>query len=330
MSDSTTSVLERAWAVLLPPTGNGLVSFPLEDLCGSDQEPCRVALDASGTRHLLVPLGDETVALDSRPAVLGMAIRRLGFGGVAIAYVDISCAEPDLFPEFDEVVTDVLDAVREAARPGLAAVEAVTRWRRLLRSSLLRGMSRQARLGLFAELVVLAALIEADRGFPVDAWRGPLNEPHDFEAPARCLEVKALSTVSDGIVVHGLEQLDMHDGRPLDLVLLRIVEDQDGRSLSDLVHHLRTVVASRSDLRTRLSAAGWSEQPDRPDVDMFSVDEVLRVSVNTHTPRLVPSSLVAGVLPSGIGNLSYRVDLGALLPFSAGASLSEIAEEVVQ
>ncbi|GAA4570276.1 PD-(D/E)XK motif protein [Planotetraspora kaengkrachanensis] len=328
MTEIEASMLERAWAVLMPPRARDLSSFPLDVVCGA--EPCRVALDGKGARHLLVPAIDETVSVDPKPAVLEMAIRKLHFGGPALAYVDVSCAESDLFSEFDEIVTDVLEAVSDAQRPASAAIDAVMRWRRLFRSSLLRGLSRQAKLGLFAELTVLSSLVEADPAFPVDAWRGPLNEPHDFEATTRCLEVKGLSAVSDSIVIHGLEQLNTHDERPLDLVLLSVVEDPDGRTVSDLVDQLRGAVASRADLRTRLSAAGWSNQPDRPDLDTFSIDEVLRLVVGFNTPRVVPSSLVAGSLPLGIGNLSYQVDLASLLPFSAGASLAEIAEEAVR
>jgi hypothetical protein len=197
-------------------------------------------------------------------------------------------------------------------------------------SSLLRGLSRHAKLGLFAELAVLSSLVEADPGFRVDAWRGPLNDPHDFEAPVRCLEVKGLSTASESIVVHGMEQLNTHDRRQLDLVLLRVVEDPDGRTVSDLVEQLRGAVASRADLRTRLSAAGWSDRPDRPDLDTFVIEEIMRIVVGPDTPRVVPSSLVAGSLPDGVADLSYQVDLTAVLPLSAGASLAEIAEEAVR
>ncbi|NUW43288.1 PD-(D/E)XK motif protein [Nonomuraea rhodomycinica] len=328
MTDVEVTMLERAWAVLTRPRAKELVSFPLEVTCHA--KPCRVALDGKGARHLLVPAGDEEVSVDPRPAVLGTVVRKLGFGGAAIAYVDVSCAESDLFPEFDEVVTDVLEAVADARRPAAAAVAAIARWRRLFRSSLLRGLSRQAKLGLFAELAVLSALVEADPGFPVDAWRGPLNEPHDFEAAVRCLEVKGVSTSGDSITVHGLDQLDTHSGRPLDLVLLRVAEDPDGRTVSDLVEQLRGAVASRVGLRTRLSAAGWSDRPDLPELDTFAIEEVFRIAVGPDTPRLVPSSLVTGSLPDGVADIRYQIDLTALLPFSVGASLAEIAEEAVR
>lgn len=328
MTDIERSLLQRAWAVLTPPRAQQLASYPLDVAYGT--APCRVALDRHGTRHLLIPTCDEVVSVDPRPAVLGMVIRRLRFEGPTVAYVDVSCTESDLFSEFDEVVTDVLKAVSDAERPAAAAVDAVMRWRKLFRSTLVRGLSREAKLGLFAELTVLAHLIEAAPGFPLDAWRGPLNEPHDFEATTRCLEVKALSTVSDRIVVHGLEQLDTHDGRPLDLLLLRVLEDPDGQTISDLVDQLGSTVSSRADLRARLTAAGWSQHPDRPDLDTFAIAEVHRMVVDLATPRIVPSSLAAGSLPHGVAGLEYHVDIATLLPLASGASLVEVCEEAVR
>lgn len=329
MTELEPTILERAWAVLTPPRGNQLVSFPLNDVaCGP--EPCRVALDSTGARHLLVPVGLEDVSVDPKPAVLGMAIRNLRFDGPPVAYVDVSCAEPDLFSEFDDVVADVLEEVSGAQRPASAAISAVTRWRRLFRSKLLHGLSRQAKLGLFAELTVLSSLIEADPGLPVDVWRGPFKEPHDFEANARCIEVKGLNAVTEKITIHGLEQLDTHDGRPLDVVILNIVDDPDGRTIDDLVDQLRGSVSSRAELRTRLSAAGWSEYPDRPDFDTFAIAEIRRIVVDSDTPRVVTSSLVTGSLPDGVENLTYQIDLSTLLPLSDGASLAEIAEEAVR
>lgn len=328
MTEIEPTELERAWAVLTRPRAKALASFPLE--VTSHGEPCRVAVDGAGARHLLVPVGDEDVSADPRPAVLQSVVRRLGFGGPAMAYVDVSCAESDLFPEFDEVVADVLEAVADSRRPAASALGVIARWRRLFRNRLLRGLSREARLGLFAELTMLACLVEADPGFPVDAWRGPLNEPHDFEAPQRCVEVKGLGPASDHIVVHGLEQLHAHGERPLDLVVLRVVEDPDGRTVRELVEQLRDAVATRAGLRARLAATGWVDHPDRPDLDTYVVAEVLRVVVGPDTPRLVPSSLTTGSLPSGVTDVTYRVDLAALLPFAAGASLAQIAQEAVR
>jgi hypothetical protein len=320
--------LDRAWAVLSTPTVQELSSFPLDVTSGA--EPCRVALDRTGGRHLLVPAAGETVAVDSRPAVLAMAVRKLRFGGPAVQYVDVSCGEAELFAEFDDVVADVLDAVADAPKPASAAVRTVARWRRLFRNSLVRGLSRQAKLGLFAELTVLAALVDADPAFLVDMWRGPLREPHDFEAPNCCIEVKGLGVASDALVVHGLDQLGRHDGKDLVLVLVRVVEDPDGSTVTELVEQIRETVSSRADFRSRLAAAGWSSGPDRPDFDRYAVDEVLQVTVGPETPGITPDDLVTGRLPDGVRDLTYAVELAALLPLASGASLEEIAERAVR
>ncbi len=321
-------MVERAWAVLSPPRYKDLESFPLELAFGGVM--CRVALDATGVRHLLIPTLGETVAIDPKPAVLGMVVRKLVFGDAGGVYVDVSCSDPELYPEFDEVVTDVLDEVVGSEHPASVAVRAVGRWRKLFAARLVRGMSKPAKLGLFAELSLLSHLLDAHPSFPLADWRGPLREPHDFEAPMRCIEVKALGVTADSVVVHGLDQLDTHDGRPLDLVLVRVVDDPGGLTIGDLVADVRDSTAPATLLRSRLAAAGWSSEPERPDLDAFAVQEVLRVTVGATVPRLVRTSLTSPGLPAGLHDLSYHVDVDALLPMASSASLADIAEEAVR
>jgi Putative PD-(D/E)XK family member, (DUF4420) len=325
VSDRQLSALERGWAVLTPPRAQALTSFPLDISIGD--MACRVALDSSGARHVLIPIDGETLQPDQRPSVLGLTVRRLTFGPDDRTYVDLSCAERELFSEFDDVAVDVLDTALEADRPGAAAIRAIMRWRRLFRSRLVRGLSYQARLGLFAELTMLSALLETRPDLSVDVWRGPLREPHDFEAPVACLEVKALGPASDSITVHGLGQMDSHDGRPLELILVDVVEDSDGTTLSDLVDRLRNQVLSPVDLRSRLTAAGWSPSPDTEDTDAFSIGAVRRISVQDGVPRLTKDSLVEGTLPDGLSDLQYSLDVAALLPFASSASLPQVAQE---
>jgi hypothetical protein len=287
-------------------------------------------VDRSGYRHLLVPVLDESLAVESRPSTLSVAVRTLVFGAEEATYVDLSCTEPDLYSEFDDVIMDVLDSVQDDDKPGGRALQTVARWRRLFRSRLMRGLGAQAKRGLFAELSVLLALVEADKEFAVEQWRGPLREPHDFEAPARCLEVKALGSAGDEVVIHGFEQLDAHDGRPLDLVLLTIVEDPDGATVGDLVERLRARVSSRADLHSRLTAAGWQLETDVPDTDYLSVQEVLRIPVDEMVPRLIPATLTSGMVPDGITAVTYCLDRATLLPHATGSSLAELAEEAVR
>ncbi|MGH4000937.1 MAG: PD-(D/E)XK motif protein, partial [Pseudonocardiaceae bacterium] len=210
--------LQRAWAVLSAPRTAALSAYLLEVTAGG--LACRVALDRAGLRHLLVPASGETLAPDRRPSVLSCSVRILTFDSEMMTYVDIWCTEPDLHAEFDDVIDDLLDAVDGAAAPGATALAGLSRWRRLFRTRLARGLSAAARIGLFAELTVLRSLLDADPSLPVEVWTGPLGQPHDLEAPTRCLEIKATGTRHEPITINGIEQLDTHDGRPLDLLVL--------------------------------------------------------------------------------------------------------------
>jgi hypothetical protein len=320
-------LLERAWAVLTPPRSTQYASYPLElHLAGS---AVRVALDREGTRHLLVPTENEAVTPDTRPSVLQLAIRDLHFGDGVRTYVDLSCTDRELYSEFDEVVEDVLDALAETDRPGTETVRTVSRWRRLFKSQLFRGLSLQAKVGLFAELSVLSSLLERDPKLSVECWTGPLRKPHDFEATARCLEVKGIGADSDGFVIHGLEQLATHDARPLDLVVITVEADPEGTSLEDLVAQLRERVSSRGEFRRLLNASGWSDDQTTPVVDYFSISSVMHVEVGEATPCVVPDTLVDGKLPPGVSDVNYRLDLGELSAHASGSSLSQIAERAL-
>jgi Putative PD-(D/E)XK family member, (DUF4420) len=319
--------LTRAWAVLSPPLATELSSFPLE--VTANGTPCRVALDREGRRRLLVPAAGEKLAVDDRPSVLTSSVRTLAFGSSADVYVDICCTEPELNPEFDEVVTDLLVQVDGASTPGAAAMAGLARWRRLFRSRLERGLTAAARIGLFAELAVLRTLLGTDPALPIDVWSGPFGLPHDFEAPRGCLEVKATGTGLDPVRINGIEQLATHDGRPLELVLLTVAPDPNGTTLTDLVDVVRTLVNDGTSFDRRLGRLGW-QSGGTADTDPLAIADVLRIPVTADTPRLVPGSLATGALPAGIDGLSYGIDRAVLTPLSIPGGLDDVARSVVQ
>jgi hypothetical protein len=320
------TVLQRAWAVLDKPRSADLATYPLDaDYQGFRY---RVAIDFDGHRHVLVPAPGETLSGDGRPSALAVAVRTLTVGDGPCRYVDVRCADGDLHPEFDEVVADVLEGIQSSDPPGAAALRVIERWRRLFRARPVRGLSGHAVRGLFGEMVLLRSLLEHHPGLPLSVWAGPLGFPHDFEAPNRCVEVKVRGEDGDFVVVHGLEQLDRHDGRPLDLAVLTVVEDRtDGTTLGEVVAQVRSMVDDTAGLDRLLGRAGWTPDAARVSAEPLAVSSLLRVSVTETTPRLVPASLVGGVLPSGISHLTYRLDYGELSSYGHTAGLDELARD---
>jgi hypothetical protein len=324
----TPGELQRAWAVLSAPRTAALSSYPLDVTAGA--LACRVALDGAGLRHLLVPAPGEILAPDRRPSVLSSSVRALTFDREMTTYVDIWCNEPDLHAEFDDVIDDLLDAVDGAAAPGATALAGLSRWRRLFRTRLMRGLSAEARIGLFAELTVLRALFDSEPSLPVEVWTGPLGQPHDFETPIRCLEIKATGPHHEPIAINGIEQLDTHDGRPLELLILTVLPDPEGTTLTELIDIVRLATGGAGGFGQRLQRLGWQPDPLTIDTDAFVVGEMLRVPITDSTPRLVPASLAAGALPDGVSDLSYRLDRDALTAHAAQGTLAEIAAEAVR
>lgn len=318
----------RAWAVLNPPNTERLNSFPLD--VAFEGLSCRAALDQGGFRHLLIPCLDEAPEVDTRPATLNAALRTLTFGNTkAAAYLDISCSDKDLFPEFDDVIEDILEGIGSSGTPASDAVAALARLRKLFRNRLSRGLGPEAKLGLFAELSVLQALL-ASRSISVEDWRGPLREPHDFEGPSRCVEVKALSEQGDGFIVHGWEQLDTHDGKPLALALLMVLPDPDGLTLAELVTEVQKVADLPPVLNSRLMAAGWDIDGSADDHDRFTIGPVFMVPVSDSVPRLIPRMLLEGTAPPGLSDLRYRVSLDSVIPLAVASSLQALADPEVE
>lgn len=326
-SDDESLTVARAWAVLKPPNEERLSSFPLDVVC--QDLPCRAALDQSGFRHLLIPCINEAPEVDTRPATLNAAVRTLTFRNTkAAAYLDISCSDKELFPEFDDVIADILERIGRSERPASDAAASLGRLRKLFRSRLARGLGQEAKLGLFAELSVLQMLLVSG-SLSVEDWRGPLREPHDFEGPSRCIEVKALSEQGEGFIVHGWEQLDTHDGRSLVLALVMVVPDPDGLTVAELVAEVRKVTDSEPVFNSRLVAAGWDVNGSGDDYDRFTLGPTFIVPVSDSVPRLIPAMLVDSATPLGLTDLRYRVSLASVIPFAVASSLQALADSGV-
>lgn len=319
-------LLARAWAVLPRPVNQAFNSFQMGD--GSPASS-RVAVDRNGLRHLLVPVENGVVFADQWPSVLSCEVRDLRFDGTVSTFVDVRCDDSDLNAEFDDVVEDLIEAAENSAHPGSAVLSGLARWRRLFRAAFVRGLSPQARLGLFGELTLLSELIKAEPGLPVDVWTGPFAGVHDFEAPNRCLEVKAVGIDRVPVRINGIEQLDTHDDKRLELLLLTVVPDPSGITLSDLVERVRTKVVDTAEFDRRLRRVGWHPVLTGTDQDSFVVAETFRIPVTDEVPRLVPAGLVGGRLPDDLSDVSYRIRFDALSDHAAAGSLEEVARAAV-
>jgi hypothetical protein len=311
--------LERGWAVMPIPRANDMASYLLSPYVGS--EPCRLALDAAGGRHLLVPIGPEEKLLDSDGANLGAKIRTLVFDNRPGKFVDIFCLDPALHDEFDEVVMDVLEEVQESDFPGTSAIKCIERWRRLFRAAFVKRTPFEVQVGLFAELAVLRELRKTN-AFTESMWTGPSRARHDFELIERCFEVKGMTTASKELTIHGLEQMDTHDNKKLDLLVVVLTPHERGQTVSELVNEIRATLDHDSVFNGLLAKVGFIPGSHE---ESFDVAEFLVAPISHQSPVLAPSRLIGGTLPIGLGSVTYSMSADLLREISTAQPLTSFA-----
>lgn len=306
--------LTHSWPLLRAARYSEITTSPLP--IGGQTAPLRIGVDGAVSRHLLVPLGEEDVQLETVEGVLRVELRTYTFSRVPLRYVDISCVRSDLFDLFDEVLVDVLVAVEGATdRPAATVVKVLARWRALLATRRARLLTLVGQMSLFAELTVLD-LVTRDEELDISWWRGPNREPHDIVLAHHALEVKALGRTAAAVEIHGLHQLEP-PGMPLSLVLATVEEAEAGSSLPDLVEHVLGRVRERGRGVQLLAAAGYTLTDAERYPERFAVTELAHVAITEGVPRIVPASFGPAGVPAGIGGLAYTVELDALDRFTA-------------
>jgi hypothetical protein len=165
-------------------------------------------------------------------------------------------------------------------------------------------------MSLFGELTVLD-LITHGRTLDISWWRGPRREPHDIVLPECAVEVKAVGATSTSVEIHGVHQLDP-PGLPLALVLATVAEDDAGTGLPELVDRLLARVTDRGQAVRLLATAGYSLADAERYRERFAVTEIAHAEVTDSVPRIVPQSFGKTGLPSGVDDVSYRIELDAL------------------
>ncbi|RIX27848.1 PD-(D/E)XK motif protein [Amnibacterium setariae] len=270
-----------------------------------------IAVDPSGSRHLLVPAERADLPLPAPSAGLTMLLSVQKWGDAPpVRMLDVTCALPTAFREFDLLVQDVEGAVEGQTDPAARTIMAIQRWR-LLFERAKRPFDMTEQMGLFAELLVLESLLEQGAG-DVGAWRGPYREPHDFELATRSLEVKALGPESETIEIHGLAQLDTAGDKPLDLLLIDLAPTTDGVHVSDLVARITTTFGV--DLSAPLSALGWAPPESEAAEVGLQAGPSRRIRVRAGVPRLVAAALPSPTVDA-IARVRYSLSVTALLPF---------------
>lgn len=226
----------------------------------------------------------------------------------------------DLFPNFYQLVCEIVGAVvEEGQAPDIALLSAVARWESLLsRPSL---MSEEAQAGLFGELWLLERLIGSMGPSAVDAWVGPIPQPHDFRLGDVELEVKTTSGSARIHTINGIGQLEPSLGCTLYLVSLKLANaGTGGRSLPEAVMAIEAMLTASSISLARFQSGLAKNGYDPLYANSYNRRRRLRdaaelIEVTDGVPRLTSEaikSIEARFSPERLGRITYSVNVDGM------------------
>ncbi len=218
----------------------------------------------------------------------------------------------DVFSSLADDIVRTLVGARDETDAVAQLVDRLRTWQEFLRRFGSQGMSREARRGLYGELVFLRDyLLKVLPGTEaVMAWTGPRRAPHDFQTSYGSVEVKTTAAATPhSFWVANIRQLDDVGVSALYLCVVRVDESEGGEeTLPEAIDRLRSALgASAKQLDGPMINAGYIEaQRSLYESPRYSIRSPRFFHVGEGFPRLTESAI-----PNGVERVSFSVALAA-------------------
>ena len=164
---------------------------------------------------------------------------------------------------------------------------------------------------VLCEMIVLKHVLSFD---PTATWTASQSGTHDIESESHSYEVK--STIKRyGALITISSQFQLLQPKPLDLYFIRIEESPAGVSINDVAGELTSMGYDEYLLEAQLSRAHFEKGSNYRD-KKYSILEKRVYPVDENFPCITPNSFKGDVLPKGIVEINYTVDLDGV-PYRA-------------
>lgn len=317
------NVASAGWSILRAGDGDslGLEIQTLPTEVATPLGPVRLALDENSQPRLLLPIANTNAAkgIESAPS-LGIVVSSFLLKGKRIHFLDLVCHSRDLDVVFGELVDAILVRIAAGAECSDAVKSTLEDFRALLLKPKREAISISVIAGLIGELLILNRLLDRSPS-AWKAWQGPRGGRHDFCTRDTSLEVKASTKAgASAVTINGLEQLEPPVGGGLHLLHIAIEPANEGAlSVSSLGHAAIKKADNKESVQGLLASIGcmnvdspeWNHQTFR--LASESLYEVL-----PNFPRLTSSMLRSGLMPAGVSDVSYKIDLSFASSFRRG------------
>lgn len=336
MSESDTKKAIDGWTLLrsggYQSTGLEIPTIPTE--VSTTSGPVRFALGENGEARVLLPLTKRETLRGLRGAsTLQIIVSTFSSSGKKARFLDLTCLSGDLEAVFAEVTDEILMRITS----GESCVEAARSTIDDFRALLVRPPSPDTPIsmiaGLIGELIVLNRLLDrSPRAWR--CWRGPAGDRHDFRSDNLSLEVKTTLRAGDtSITVNNFEQMEAPAGGVLHLVHFTLEPVASGIiNVSALGHSILAKVDDPDKVKELFTAVGCSDMDANTwNRSSFRLEAEMLYEISEGFPRLVPSMLPSAVSPTGVSDVSYKIDLSAATEYVKEPSrFAEIEEAFVK
>ena len=328
---ATTRMTTDRWAELATPEADSPGTNRLRVAPASPHD-LFIGVNQPGGRHCFwYEVPTDSVPVDYRlPSLRSIRTSIEAIVGAAgTTRIQLELEKAELGDVYRAMVNDLVGTI--AATPdddsGLSALSQRTeRWRRLLETDGTGGLSTTDRRGLTGELIVLGQLLDSggSAARTVTAWTGPYGKHQDFQAYRAAIEVKTTVTKQpQSLIITSERELDSTGVPHLYLMHVSLDERQggSGQSLNALVAALRGRLENDSialaAFEDALLTYGYlNDQASLYEGQNYSVRDQNAFEVVDGFPCITEADV-----PTGVGDLTYRIQLAALQPFAVPLDL---------
>jgi hypothetical protein len=259
-----------------------------------------------------------------RPRGLNVELTAPADGRRALILKLLETSQRDIFLKLARDIIVAVEEQQSEAEAVAVAVARTWRWHHLLKGGSGGKLSDEEQKGLIGELLVLKRhlLSVMPAIAAMEAWKGPLGSPKDFEVGRLAIEAKARRGSSVPFIKISSEyQLD---GAGCDCLLLHVVEldkvdaeaDAPGAvSIPIVASHIRQLINAEDQTAIELFGASLTSS-GVTDEELYEADLWIEgrsqiFDARDGFPRIIP-----GTTAPGVRGVQYSIDLAACEPFA--------------
>ena len=233
-------------------------------------------------------------------------------------YIVLRLIDNTFYELFDDLIISMYNRIKdiiEVEEYCNEFIQTFYKWSEFFSDKLSNLLSSEIIKGLFGELLMLKAFVEAATSSNINdilrSWTGPIDQRHDFTLDKKDVEVKTKSELKIDVTISSEYQLERNLEKELELVVISVIENE-GFPIRNLILDIKSLIQGKSGdyvlFLKNLSLMGINlKNASLYDHLIFKPVSQAVYSVDDNFPRIVRSAV-----PKEISSIKYKLRVGAL------------------